>query len=147
LQGSPHAIARGVAVGVFAGWFPLFGLQTIIGITLAAVLRGNKIAAAAATWVSNPFTYVPIYTFNFQIGCWILGSKTLANLGNLTTWDEFMALSGEVAIALFLGCTVVGIISAVIGYGLSLQVVSYLRDRRIQRKLAKTIYHKNDLTP
>ena len=68
MRGTPEAIGRGIAAGVFAGWFPLFGLQTIIGVAIASVVRGNKIMAAAGTWISNPFTYVPIYYFNFRIG-------------------------------------------------------------------------------
>jgi uncharacterized protein (DUF2062 family) len=68
LQGSPQYLARGIASGVFSGCFPLFGLQIIIGVTIATVFRGHRIMAAAATWVSNPFTYVPLFAFNYQVG-------------------------------------------------------------------------------
>ncbi|MFS8808493.1 DUF2062 domain-containing protein, partial [Synechococcus sp. R6-10] len=67
LQSSPKEIARGLAVGVFAGCFPIFGFQTLAALVLAVPFRGNKLAAAAGTWVSNPFTYVPIYAFNYQV--------------------------------------------------------------------------------
>ncbi|MFO0103826.1 MAG: DUF2062 domain-containing protein, partial [Cyanobium sp.] len=53
--------ARGLAAGIFCGCFPFFGLQTLLGIGLASVLRGNHLLAAAGTWISNPFTYVPLY--------------------------------------------------------------------------------------
>ena len=68
LQSTPHALARGIGVGCFAGMFPLFGLQTAIALVLAIPLRGNKILAVAATWISNPFTYVPIYWLNYKLG-------------------------------------------------------------------------------
>lgn len=29
-QGKPEYLARGLAVGVFTGWFPFFGLQMIL---------------------------------------------------------------------------------------------------------------------
>jgi hypothetical protein len=77
LQSSPKEIARGLAVGVFAGCFPIFGFQTLAALVLAVPFRGNKLAAAAGTWVSNPFTYVPIYAFNYQVGEWLLGSRTV----------------------------------------------------------------------
>jgi len=75
MQATPRAIARGIAAGAFSGLFPFFGLQIIIAVALCVPLRGNKIAAAAATWISNPFTYVPIYLFNLQVGQWILGQQ------------------------------------------------------------------------
>ncbi|MEA5471786.1 DUF2062 domain-containing protein [Spirulina sp. 06S082] len=134
LEGNPKAIARGVSVGMFAGFFPLFGLQTIIGLILAAFFRGNKLAAAAATWVSNPFTYVPIYTFNFAVGRWLLGGKNIA----LETIDwnspEMLAVGSDFALRLFFGCFVVGLIAAILGYFLSLAFIERYRQTRRSQK-------------
>jgi len=131
MQGTPAEIARGLAAGIFAGMFPLFGLQTLIGIAIATLLRGNRIMAAAGTWISNPFTYVPIYAANLQLGVWLLGAKDpiVAPTG-LMSWEEILALGIEITVALFLGCTVVGLISAIIGYVLGLRLVQILRRRR-----------------
>jgi uncharacterized protein (DUF2062 family) len=68
LKGTPKALARGLACGVFAGLFPFAGSQTVLALLLAFILRGNKILAAVGPWISNPFTSVPIYVFNFQVG-------------------------------------------------------------------------------
>ena len=67
-EGSPGQRARGLAAGIFCGCFPFFGLQTLLGIALASVVRGNHLLAAAGTWISNPFTYVPLYWFNYHVG-------------------------------------------------------------------------------
>ena len=95
LQGQPDAIARGLACGVFAGLFPIFGLQTIVGVFLAILLGGNKILAAAGTWISNPLTYVPIYGFNFHVGKWSLNqhdeftNAPVCSLGNKSkNWGQ-----------------------------------------------------------
>ena len=68
LRGKPVFVAKGLAVGVFAGCFPFFGIQSLLGILLATLCRGSKVAALAATWISNPLTYVPLYVFNYKIG-------------------------------------------------------------------------------
>ena len=68
MRSSPGAIARGAAAGAFAGSFPFIGLQTIIGVAIASVLRGSKVIAAASTLISNPLTYVPLFALNFHIG-------------------------------------------------------------------------------
>jgi uncharacterized protein (DUF2062 family) len=73
-EGSPGQRARGLAAGVFCGCFPFFGLQTLLGVALASVVRGNHLLAAAGTWISNPFTYLPLYWFNFKLGSMVLGT-------------------------------------------------------------------------
>jgi uncharacterized protein len=121
LRSSPAAIARGLAAGVFAGCFPLFGLQTIIGVSIAAIIRGNKLMAAAGTWVSNPLTYVPIYAFNLALGQQILGQEPgLTDRLNLDSWQGFMDAGQALMIRLLMGSVVVGAIAAVISYGLGL---------------------------
>ena len=39
-EGTPGQRARGLAAGIFCGCFPIFGLQTLVGIALASVVRG-----------------------------------------------------------------------------------------------------------
>lgn len=146
-QESAAAIARGLAAGVFAGLFPLFGLQTLIGIGLATLCRGNKIIAAAATWVSNPFTYVPIYFFNFRVGLWTLGRlginpdlpdldafQALIQTPDNLAFQELLDLGWIVSIALFLGCFVVGGISAILSYGGGLWLFRWLKQRRKSKR-------------
>lgn len=137
LSGPPEAIARGLACGVFAGLFPLFGLQTILGICLALIFRGNKIIAAAGTWVSNPLTYVPIYAFNFHLGKWLLQKNSLTDI-SLGSWQEFKVLGSEIIWTLFVGCFTVGMVGGICSYFLGLTLIrrvraSYRSRRRHQR--------------
>jgi len=130
LQDSPEAIARGIACGVFAGSFPFFGFQTLVGIALAILLRGNKITAAAGTWISNPFTYVPIFAFNYQIGCLLLKRDPSAPLPDLQAVSDIVELAKDKGLILFSGSAVVGIILAVLFYFLSLKGIYRWRKSR-----------------
>src|SRR5690606_40712820 len=59
-----HFNRRSVSAGMFAGIFAAFmppGLQLFIAIPLGVALRGNLAVAFGATWITNPFTYVPVY--------------------------------------------------------------------------------------
>ena len=67
-DGSASFNAKGIAFGVFSGCFPFFGMQTFMGLFLAKVFKGNLVLAALGTWISNPFTYLPIYFINYKIG-------------------------------------------------------------------------------
>ena len=131
LQGKPEAIARGWAVGIFAGCFPFFGLQIIIALILATLFRGNKIAAATGTWISNPLTYLPIFVFNFQIGQLIAGTNELSISDlNLKSWSALIEAGSHFAITLFIGCFFVGCILSSCTYFFSLRLMERMRHRR-----------------
>ena len=72
-DGSPAHRARGLAAGVFTGCLPFFGLQIVLGVALAAALRGNRLLAAAGTWISNPLTTLPLCWLNYQLGALLIG--------------------------------------------------------------------------
>ncbi|MGP0128827.1 MAG: DUF2062 domain-containing protein [cyanobacterium endosymbiont of Rhopalodia musculus] len=127
LRGTPHSIARGLACGVFVGCFPLFGLQTIMGVLLAVIFRGNKFAAAIGTWISNPLTYVPIFAFNYKVGKLLLlrFQNTVLQIDFRQSWQSWSTLieSGfDFTLTLFLGCFIVGAFCSFISYFLSLKV-------------------------
>lgn len=132
LRSNPQAIARGLAAGVFAGSYPLFGLQTIIGVAIAAAIRGNKIVAAAGTWISNPLTYVPIYAFNYQVGRWLLGKSSRVNLTERSP-QEWMSLGVDITVTLMVGSTLVGIVLAIISYYSSLHLAYKFKSNRNNR--------------
>ena len=139
LKGTPRAIARGLAAGVFSGWFPWFGLQIVIAVALAALVRGNKLVAAAATWISNPLTSLPILAFNYEVGRWILGGKQPAlNVAQLQTWESAKNLGTELLEALFLGSLVMGSITAIASYFLGYWLVQRIRQQRLDRRMRRS---------
>jgi uncharacterized protein (DUF2062 family) len=132
LRGKPRAIALGWAIGVFAGCFPLFGLQMMFAIILATLFKGHRLAAIAGTWISNPITYVPIFVFNFKLGKFLLGWHDLDGLDvDFHSVREIMELGYTVISALFLGCFVVGLIASCSVYFLSFWLINRLNRRSL----------------
>lgn len=129
LRSHPQAIARGLAAGVFAGSYPLFGLQTFLGIAIAAAIGGNKIVAAAGTWISNPLTYVPIYAFNYQVGRWILRQPLASNLISRSP-QEWMSLGLDITLALIVGSTLMGLTLATLSYYSGLHLAHRIHTKR-----------------
>lgn len=140
-EGTPEAIARGWSCGVFSGSFPLFGLQMIIAVLLAAVLKGNKFTAAAGTWISNPFTYVPVFYFNFHVGQIILRKPVTFDTAQLDSWEELSLAGMSVMSTLFIGCTFVGLILGVVVYFLSLWLTHRWQSLRAARRKASKRPH------
>ena len=115
-KGTPGERARGVAAGVFCGCYPFFGLQTILSLGVASLVRGNHLLAAAGTLISNPFTYLPLYWFNYQLGCWLLGPSPSPidwnELNRSNLWEQGWMFANR----LLLGSSLVGaLLSLVLG--------------------------------
>jgi len=130
MQGTPEYIARGLGIGVFAGLFPIFGLQTIVGVALATLFRGHKIAAAAGTWISNPLTYLPIYAVNFQVGQWFLNSQQEFVPESMISFQELMQYGTKFVVSLFLGSLVIGAIAGILSYFIGLKLIRFWRSAR-----------------
>ncbi len=73
LSGTPHAIAAGVAAGVFASFTPFIGLHFILGFFIAFLVGGNLIAAAFGTAFGNPLTFPFIWAATHRVGSLVLG--------------------------------------------------------------------------
>lgn len=149
LKGHPDAIARGLAAGVFAGCFPIFGIQMLAGAMLAALVRGNIPLALGGTWISNPVTYIPLFIFNYHVGIWVLGTtedalvadqslEALVDLGAdlalIPMLQEITTLGASFLIPLLAGCTVVGIVCAAISYCIAQWLLRSARQRHFTRK-------------
>ena len=113
-KGSPAHRARGLAIGVFCGCFPLLGFQTLLGITLASLIRGNRLLAITGTWISNPITYVPLYWLNYYVGCLILDGDNTAFTALRIRPKEVYDLGWVVLTRFILGSSIVGITLALL---------------------------------
>lgn len=133
LRGTPEFIARGLAAGVFTGMFPIFGFQMLAGIALATLIRGNKVVAAAGTWISNPITSLPIFAWNFQLGRWLTGSEASFEPESMKSFDHLIEFGADVLTDLFIGSLLMGILAAIASYVLSVRLLRRLRQRRLQR--------------
>lgn len=106
-------IAGGVACGLFFGSLPIPG-QVPCACVAAIIGRVNLPIAAIITFFSNPFTYAPIFYFNYCIGVWLFGGGVHEgvhfNVAHLTR------LGGEILMPLFSGSIVVGLVLACLGY-------------------------------
>lgn len=150
LQGDPHSLALGVAIGLFVGITPTIPLHTALIIVLAWILRGNFLAALiAATAISNPLTWLPQYYFCWRLGSWLLpGRLSWARiqelLGLLTSGTGFsqnLALLGELGLEAVAVMLVGGVLLAIpftcAGYLLSFKFFRALRNKRQEKHILK----------
>ena len=113
-NGSPFFNAKGLAIGVFSGCFPFFGFQTLIGVFLAKLIKGNVYLAAIGTWISNPFTYVPLYYFNYRVGSIFLDTSSNEIIEKSLVIDDLWKQGRIFSLKILLGSTCVGFLLALI---------------------------------
>ena len=113
-NGSPFFNAKGLAIGVFSGCFPFFGFQTLMGVFFAKIAKGNIVLAAIGTWISNPFTYIPLYYFNYKVGSIFLKDSPNIILDKRLVINNLWEKGSIFSIRLILGSSFVGFLLALI---------------------------------
>lgn len=111
-----RSVSGAVAVGLFAAWIPLPAQMLLAGL-LALALRINLPLSVVLVWLSNPLTMGPMYWAAWRLGRWLLGLEDVAMQFEPTVaW-----ISAEIARVwqpLVLGCLILGLVSALAGYGI-----------------------------
>ena len=113
-NGSPFFNAKGLAIGVFSGCFPFFGFQTLIGVFFAKLAKGNIVLAAIGTWISNPFTYVPLYYLNYKVGSIFFNTSSNEIIEKSLVIDDLWKQGKIFSLKLLLGSSCVGFLLALI---------------------------------
>lgn len=116
---SPDRIAKGFALGSFIGMMPFPGLQMLVSLSIATILKINRKAACIAVFNTNVFTGAFVFAFNYWLGSIMLGrglSLSEANAGNFSLSEKIASGSIDVILSLILGGLFTGIISAALSY-------------------------------
>jgi uncharacterized protein (DUF2062 family) len=141
IRGHPREISLGFALGIFVGMSPFMGLQMAIAVLLAALFTWNKISAALAVWISNPFTAPFIYWITYIVGAKVLAyenSYTLPAQFNLDALLDIIRSAPEIIGVLIVGGIVTGIPLAVVGYfGAYFVIYEYRKNLRPKLKIEK----------
>jgi len=137
LRDTPHAIAGGVAIGVFYGFTPLFGVKTLLSLATAWLARCSKIAAVISVSLHDVVT--PLWPFllrlEYVIGFWIFSHPHRlppkfalhhVKVADMLQWTTFLNLG----LPLLVGSVVIAVPAALIAY-----VVSYwfMRQRHLRQ--------------
>jgi uncharacterized protein (DUF2062 family) len=141
LRGTAEDVARGMALGVFIGITPTMGIQMPIAFFFAMLLKENKIAALIGVWISNPMTAIPIYTYNFKIGKYLLGTPDI-KMPDFSSLSDIMALGHDLILPLTLGSLIAGFFSAIIAYFVTLKAYAVVQ---MEREMLAKMRAKNRL--
>ena len=147
-QSSPHAIAIGVAAGIFASFVPLIGIQMTLAAALAYLLRGNILGAVAGTFIGTPVTYPLMWLGSYRVGAWLLGHDIgLLKTGTDRLWallasgrpgtaaeaaDQAADVLAPMIKPLLIGSGILGLAAGVAAYYSLLALVTRMKARRMR---------------
>jgi len=124
LQGDPHYIALGMAIGVLIGVTPTFPFHTTLALALATLLRGSRRAALLGVWFGNPVTMPVFYIASYKAGILLLG-KSLPPLSmQQQSLPELLHIGLDVACAMVAGGFALGILPGFAAYFITRRMVS-----------------------
>ena len=107
----PEDVAAGWALGMFVGCSVPFGLQLVVSVPLAMMMRVSKVGATLGTFITNPLTIWIIYPAQTMAMGWLLGRdfswdyilKAMRGVAKNSDWKTLLSLSGDVVVCFILG--------------------------------------------
>jgi len=133
LDGDPHYIAMGMAIGIFVSITPTMPFHTVLAVSLAFIFRGSKAAAVLGVWFSNPFTAPFFYVGSYKVGIYLLGNRVPFNL-KYESLLELANLGINVTIALIAGGIILGILPGIASYFITRKIFTTIRSKRASKK-------------
>ena len=120
----PEDVAAGWALGMFIGCSVPFGLQLIVSVSLAMMMRVSKVGATLGTFITNPLTIWIIYPAQTMAMGWLLGRdfswdyilKTMGRVARNGDWKTLLSLSGDVVVCFILGGLALAVVLTPITY-------------------------------
>ena len=139
---SPNRVATGWALGMFIGCTVPFGLQLMVSVPLAFLLRVSKIGATVGTLITNPMTILFIYPVQTWVGSRLLGMPLswdyvrdacakLASVSLLSAsgWETLSDVGGRVLGGFFFGGFLLAAVCTPITYFAVKRIVCEYRAR------------------
>ncbi|MBE6403577.1 MAG: DUF2062 domain-containing protein [Lentisphaerae bacterium] len=131
-------IARGWAIGMFCGCFFPFGIQLLISIPAAFILRGSKIGATLGTLLTNHVTIFFIYPLQCYVGDRLMGGRlsweqikeVMANVLEKQSFESLFELGWHLTVAFFIGGAILTAIMTPLTYVGVKNLVIKRRERR-----------------
>jgi len=126
---SPHKAAIGLAVGVFIGIFPTFGLGALMALGLAWLFKFSKVASVVGSAIMNPITTPFFWGLSFTLGSWLTGAD-VSGVATMIDEGQVWDAANEIIWAYLAGNTLLSLVFAILFYLLGYKAVQAYLNRK-----------------
>jgi hypothetical protein len=139
LDDPPRRLAAALAVGVFIGCTPFWGLQTLLCIVTASLFGLNRAVTLMGTWLNLPWFAPFVYGAAIKIGLLVVPGLREADAASFDlllrdpgalSWATVWSWVRGSSVPLLIGSTIVGAAAAAVTYAVALPILA--RRRRSQ---------------
>jgi uncharacterized protein len=141
IRATPHALALGASIGVFAAFSPALGVHFLFALALAFLLGGNLVAAGLGTAAANPLTFPLMIAGDYEVGHLLVGGshpqlpfhEVMARITHL----EFSGMWDQLVKPLFAGSLVLGVAFACAAYGVIFYVAKAYEAAKDEKRASR----------
>jgi uncharacterized protein len=149
LDATPHAIAAGIAAGVFSSFTPFVGFHFLISFAIAYLIAGNMVAAALGCGVGNPVTFGPIWASTYELGRWLTAAEPIdgsapAGLGHALANMRLTDMWEPILKPMLIGSVPLGLAAALVAYGAVYLAARSFQAHRTRRMEALRERHRRE---
>jgi len=125
----PNRIAMAAAIGVAIGFSPYIGFHTVLAIGISFVFNLPLYPLIVGAYITNPLTFIPIYTACYKLGEWVTGqtAEIPLNFSDMSL-KTVMTTAKSFVYPFFTGAHLLGLILGVIAYILTYYLVKKYKD-------------------
>ncbi|MEY1661799.1 DUF2062 domain-containing protein [Isoalcanivorax beigongshangi] len=134
ILGNPHlwhvnrrALSGAMFIGIFCALLPM-PFQMLPALLLSVYFRCNLPLTLVIVWLTNPFTYVPVFYFTYRVGATLLGTPVSPPSPVTFTW------LAEQMVPLWFGSVLCGLVFGLAGMLITRLLWRYSIVRALQRR-------------
>ena len=129
IKSSPHHVALGLSIGFIPSWFPTFALGPFLAVSLARLVKANKISAFIGGVIGTAIWPI-LFFMNY-----IVGSFLFERDSSVDELNEVEYIDTQSSVFLFLSGAVINIlISSILIY-----VIAYLLFKKYRLRMLSKI--------
>ena len=135
IDDTPHKIAVGLGLGVFAGVMPFAG--PLVAVFLAIIFKANKISAFLGGLLTNTWITIAAFFFSIRIGAFVFGidreivrARWMALMKDFHFSTFFKLSVFEIMLPVITGYLVISFVSAVAAYIVCMATLKIIEHRK-----------------
>lgn len=109
-----RAVSGAISLGLFCAFIPVPS-QMIIAAIISLFIHVNLPVSVATVWISNPVTMPPMFYGCYLVGAWFLNTPA-SDFAFELSLQWISSSLGAIWQPFLLGCFIVGLIAAMLGY-------------------------------
>ncbi len=125
---SLRSVTLAAAVGTFIAFTPTYGVQVLLSITAALMLRINLPITILMCMLTNPVTIPFVYYYQAKLGLALLGSDSSIRLTAIRNLPDIIRFFIRYTVPLWIGSFITSSLLALISYGCSYMLYNFLSE-------------------